>query len=83
MTTKKQANTNNINIRIPDLISNTTNKLNENTRLNDNDESDYELDTRKMTNSNNNSSSNKYVALQMQHEVNVLLESKSKMLKSS
>jgi hypothetical protein len=64
-TSEKKATTNNrqtnISIKIPDLISNATTKSNNYTQLKMNDEdnddeSDYEIDTRKLT--QNNTSSN-------------------------
>jgi hypothetical protein len=69
---KSNNNTGNINIRIPDIISNTNAKQKNYSRLENDDDSDYELDTRKSnyagqsskSNSNNNSQS-----VQMQHEV--------------
>lgn len=72
----------NINIKIPDLISNATAKSNDYVRLNVNDEddSDYEIDTRKNDSGSsslikntkfNSFSQNKYQkeSLQLQHEV--------------
>jgi hypothetical protein len=61
----------NINIRIPDIISNATNKSNQYTRLNlDEDDSDYELDTRKLNdNKFNKPTSNQSQSIQLQHEV--------------
>lgn len=62
----------NINIRIPDIISNATNKSNQYTRLNlDEDDSDYELDTRKLNDNNkfNKPTSNQSQSIQLQHEV--------------
>ncbi len=69
---KSNNNTGNINIRIPDIISNTNAKQKNYSKLENDDDSDYELDTRKSnfagqsskSNSNNNSQS-----VQMQHEV--------------
>lgn len=64
----------NINIRIPDLISNAANKSKNYTRLNDKDEdeSDYEIDTRKLTSSSRDSKpkhqQNQQTTIQLQHE---------------
>jgi len=71
----------NVNIRVPDIISNAT-RQGDYSRLNDNDESDYEIDIARIRNQNvaknaaNNSfrktedDSSNYHAVQMQHEVN-------------
>ncbi len=71
----------NVNIRVPDIISNAT-RPSDYSRLNENDESDYEIDIARIRNQNSannttNSSFRKndddalnYRSLQMQHEVN-------------
>jgi hypothetical protein len=77
-----------VNIRVPDLISNqqqskvTSRDTNgEYNRLNDHDESDYEVDTRGLTNYNNkptvvnlqnqfNDNLRSHQSIQLQHEVN-------------
>ncbi len=76
MPTKKSANNNseNKNIRIPDVISNINTKKNNYSMLDNEDDSDYEIDTRKSNysgqNSNSKNISNSGHSIQMQHEVN-------------
>lgn len=71
----------NVNIRVPDIISNAT-RQGDYSRLNDNDESDYEIDIARIRNQNvakntanssirkNEDDSSNYRSIQMQHEVN-------------
>ncbi|RNA41848.1 syntaxin-6 isoform X1 [Brachionus plicatilis] len=71
------AQTDKINIRVPDLISNSTKNYKENANFDIDDESDYELDTRQPSRnqkgvnfdlSQKNEPSSRYVSVQMQHE---------------
>ena len=75
---KSSANADKINIRVPDLISNTESKFKDNAVFNNDDESDYELDTRKpFTNeksvsfnfNNKEGPTSNYTSIQMKHEV--------------
>lgn len=67
-----------INIRIPDLISNSAKNYTENRNFGIEDNSDYELDTRQFTQNeksvnfdlnHKNGPSSRYTSVQMQHEV--------------
>lgn len=67
-----------INIRIPDLISNSAKNYTQNRKFEIEDNSDYELDSRSFTQNeksvnfdlkNKHGPSSRYTSIQMQHEV--------------
>ena len=61
-----------INIKVPDLISNATSRSNDYKRLNERDESDYEIDTRKDYSNNTNTFNldrKQNFSIQMQQDV--------------
>lgn len=65
---KKSAH-NNVSIKVPDIISNASAKSKNYSKLENLDDSDDEIDTRRQNNFTSNVTSNQSHSIQMQHEV--------------